>query len=257
MILSGVVRVHVFLRTFLVQSGWNYDRMQHLGFAFAMLPALRHIHTGSEPLKAAAQRHLEYFNTHPYLAPTLIGASIPLEQEVSRGARRPDEVTLFKNGIMGSYGAIGDSFFWAALKPLGGVVAVALILSGAGGFGPLVFVVGYDAIALAVRAYGFFVGAALGPIVVAKLARLDFMGATRRIKIAAAAIAGLTVALWAGWFGRSGPRLPLPDEWPLAAIAFPIAVALAGTARRGLSAAGAAGALAAAAAAFGAWKGVG
>lgn len=257
MILAGAVRVHVFLRTFFLQSGWNYDRMQHLGFAFAMLPALRQIHAGSEPLKGAVQRHLEYFNTHPYLAPTLIGASIPLEAEVQRGTRRPDEVTSFKNGIMGSYGAIGDSFFWAALKPFGGVVAVALILAGAGGFGPLVFVLGFDAVALAVRAYGFFVGAALGPMVVAKLARLDFMRATRRIKLAAAAVAGLTVALWAGWFTRSGPALPFPEEWPAAAVAFPLAVVLAGAARRGVSAAGAAGALAAAAAAFAAWKGVG
>lgn len=256
MSLTAPVRMHVFLRSFLVQAGWNYDRMQHLGFAFAMLPALRRIHTG-EALKAAAQRHLEYFNTHPYLAPALIGASIPLEIEVSRAMRRPDEVTSFKNGIMGSYGAIGDSFFWAALRPLGAVIAIALILVGMGAFGPLVFVLGYDAIALAVRAFGFFKGAALGPIVVAKLARLDFMGATRRIKLASATVAGLTAALWAGWFERSGPAVQLPEEWPVAVIAFPLVVVLAGSARRGVSPAGAAAVLAAGVAVFGAWKGIG
>jgi mannose PTS system EIID component len=256
MSLSAPVRAHVFLRTFLLQAGWNYDRMQHLGFAFAMLPALRRIHKG-EPLKAAAQRHLEYFNTHPYLAPALIGASIPLEIEVASATRRPDEVTSFKNGIMGSYGAIGDSFFWAALRPFGAVVAIALILVGFGAFGPLAFVLGYDAIALAVRAFGFFQGAALGPIVVAKLARLDFMGATRRIKLASAALAGLTAALWSGWYERGGPEVELPEGWPLAVIAFPLVVVLAGSARRGFSPAGAAAVLAAGVAAFGAWKGIG
>lgn len=250
-------RVRVFLRAFLLQAGWNYDRMQHLGFAFALLPALRRIHAPGAALNAAVSRHLEYFNTHPYMAAALIGASIPLEVQVARGERRPDEVTSFKNGIMGSYGAIGDSFFWAALKPLGAVAAVALILAGAGAFGPLAFVLGYDSVALTVRSYAFFKGAVMGPIVVARLARLDFMGATRRIKIAAAALAGLTVALWGGWFERSGPAMPLPEGWPVAAIAFPIAVLLAGTARRGLSPAGAASTLAAAAAGAVAWKGWG
>jgi len=255
MSVSPSIRARCFVRTFLLQAGWNYDRMQHLGFAFALLPALRRIHPSGKPLEAAVSRHLEYFNTHPYMAAALIGASIPLEEQVARGERRPDEVTSFKNGIMGSYGAIGDSFFWAALKPLGGVAAVALVLAGAGGFGPLAFVLGYDAVALSVRSFGFFKGAALGPIVVAKLARLDFMGATRRIKIAAAALAGLTAALWTGWFEREGPALPLPEGWPAAVVAFPIAVLLAGAARRGLSPAGAAGTLAAAAAGAVAWRG--
>lgn len=255
MTLSTSTRIRVFLRTFLLQAGWNYDRMQHLGFAFALLPALRRIHKPGEPLVSAVRRHLEYFNTHPYMGAALIGASIPLEEQVSRGERRPDEVTSFKNGIMGSYGAIGDSFFWAALKPLGGVAAVALILAGAGGFGPLAFVLGYDTVALSVRGYGFFKGATLGPLVVARLARLDFMGATRRIKIAAAALAGMTAALWAGWFERTGPDLNLPEGWPAAAVAFPICVLLAGTARRGLSPASAAGTLAAAAAGVMAWRG--
>lgn len=251
-------RVHGFLRTFFLQGVWNYDRMQNVGFAFSMKPALARLH-GREPasLREALLRHLEYFNTHPYMAAALLGASVRLEEQVASGDRRPDEVTSFKNGIMGSYGAIGDSFFWAALRPLGGVVAVALVLAGAGSAGPLLFVVGYDVIALAVRSYGYFGGVALGPMIVAKLARLDFAGATRRIKMAAAAVAGLAAALWAAWFTSAGPELPLPRDWPLAALAFPAAVGLAGTARRGVSPAGAAGALAALTAAAGAWKGWG
>ena len=251
-------RVHAFLRTFLLQSVWNYDRMQSVGFAFAMLPALRRTFPPRTPaLTAAVQRHLEYFNTHPYMAPALVGASIHLEGQVARSERRPDEVTSFKNGIMGSYGAIGDSFFWAALRPLGGVVAVALILSGAGRSGPMIFVLGFDVIAMIVRGYGFFAGVSVGPMVVAKLARIDFAGSTRRLKMASAMIAGMTAALWASRYQEAGPALPLHEGWPVAVLAFPAAIALAGMARRGVSPAGAAGALAALIAAAGAWKGWG
>ena len=251
-------RVHAFLRTFLLQAVWNYDRMQNVGFAFSMKPALVRLHArDAAPMREAVTRHLEYFNTHPYMATALVGASVSLEEQVARGERRPDEVTSFKNGIMGSYGAIGDSFFWAALKPFGAVIAVALVLTGAGASGPAIFVAGYGLVALAVRTFGFFGGVASGPMIVATLARLDFAGATRRLKMAAAAIAGLSAALWSAWFAADGPGLPLPAEWPLAALAFPTAIGLAGAARRGVSPAGAAGALAALLAAAGAWKGWG
>lgn len=251
-------RVHAFLRTFLLQAVWNYDRMQNVGFAFSMKPALARLHArGTAPMREAVARHLEYFNTHPYMATALVGASVSLEEAVARGERRADEVTSFKNGIMGSYGAIGDSFFWAALRPLGGVVAVALVLGGAGGLGPVVFVLGFDVIALAVRSWGFFGGVAFGPLIVAKLARLDFARSTRRLKMAAAAVAGLSTALWSAWFMSEAPASPLPAGWPLAALAFPVVIVLAGTARRGVSPAGAAGALAAFTAAAGAWKGWG
>ena len=61
-------RVRTFLRHFLLQAGWNYDRMQHLGVASTMLPELRRIHRTPEALQAAALRHLDYFNTQPFMA---------------------------------------------------------------------------------------------------------------------------------------------------------------------------------------------
>lgn len=227
--IARVATLRAFARTFFLQAGWNYDRMQHLGFAFAMRPALERVHPDPEARVAAARRHLEYFNTHPFMAPALIGASLRLEEEVALGQRRPDEVTSFKTGIMGSYGAIGDSFFWAALRPFGAVAATALLLMGFGVWGPLVFVVVFNLVAFLVRSIGFFRGVALGPLVVTKLARFDFAGSTRALKIASAAIAGLCVALWAQRF--PDPTPPLTGE----ALAFPLAVALAGTARRGVS----------------------
>lgn len=246
-------KLNGYLRSYFLQAGWNYDRMQHLGFALAVLPGLRRIYAGDPAgLKSATTRHLEYFNTHSYLAPTLIGAALNLEQEVAAHRRRPDEVTSFKNSIMGSYGAIGDSFFWAALRPFGAVMAVAMILLGAGGWGPAAFVIGFDLLAFAIRTWGFFAGVRLGPPVVARMARVDFSSATRVVKIASAVVAGLVVALWAHGLPAPAADGPVPFlTWQV--LAFPLVVVVAGTARRGVSPAAAAAVLAAGAAA---WKGL-
>ena len=234
-------RFRSFARSWLLQAGWNYDRMQHLGFAFAMMPSLARIFPRPAERGLAVRRHLEYFNTHPFMGAALVGASVRLEEEVAAGRARPDEVVSFKTGIMGSYGAIGDAFFWAAARPLGAVIAVILSLLGAGAWGPAAFVLLYDAIAIPVRAYGFFAGTTIGPMVVAKLARIPFATLTRSFKIASAALSGMAAALWAWhWPGLSRPASE--------AAAFVLLVAVAGSARRGVAPAGLAMLLAAAAA---------
>jgi len=56
----------VWLRQFLLQGCWNYEGMQNVGFAYAILPALREFYSNrpEEGLKAV-KRHLEFFNTQP------------------------------------------------------------------------------------------------------------------------------------------------------------------------------------------------
>jgi PTS system mannose-specific IID component len=203
--------------------------MQHLGVAYTLMPELRRIHSTPEALKAAVLRHLEYFNTQPYMAAPLLGAAVHLEEEIARGAKSPEEVNSFKASIMGSYGAIGDSFFWAACKPLGAELAVIMILLGAGAWGPLIFLLGFDSLALGIRSWGFFAGLKLGPMVVARLARLDFAIATRRLKIAGAMMGGILVALWSHHYRTAGTGLSTEM------ITFPLTVVMAGAARRGVS----------------------
>lgn len=243
-------RARVFARQFLLQAGWNYDRMQHIGVAFALLPELVRIHRRPEAVRAAVLRHLDYFNTQPYMAGPLLGATLRLEEEVAAGTRAPEDVSSFKASIMGSYGAIGDSFFWAALRPLGGVIAIALVLLHAGPLGALVFVVAYDAVAISLRSWGFFTGAAIGPTVVAKLARLDFATATRRLKIAGAMTAGIVAAVWSRQFVSHGSVSP-------SMVALPLLVVTAGAARRGFPTAATALLAVAVAAAANGWIDVG
>ncbi|HSL91490.1 MAG TPA: PTS system mannose/fructose/sorbose family transporter subunit IID, partial [Candidatus Limnocylindrales bacterium] len=60
------VRRSVWRRQFFLQGCWNYEGMQNVGFAYSILPALRHLYAGRpEELTKAIKRHMEYFNTQP------------------------------------------------------------------------------------------------------------------------------------------------------------------------------------------------
>ncbi|MDH3298700.1 MAG: PTS system mannose/fructose/sorbose family transporter subunit IID, partial [Gemmatimonadota bacterium] len=62
-------------RTFSVQGSWNYRTMVAPGVTNALLPLLRRIHEGNpDRLESSVLRHLESFNTHPYLASLAVGA---------------------------------------------------------------------------------------------------------------------------------------------------------------------------------------
>ena len=44
--LSAAARRAVWRRQFLLQGCWNYEGMQNVGFAYAILPALREFYAG-------------------------------------------------------------------------------------------------------------------------------------------------------------------------------------------------------------------
>jgi len=121
------VRRKVWFRQFLLQGCWNYEGMQNVGFAYSILPALRDRYGGRpEEFFRALKRHLEFFNTHPAMAAVILGAVIRLEERVAAGEEDPRAVGTFKVGLMGSLGAIGDSYFWGALKPMASVAGAIL-----------------------------------------------------------------------------------------------------------------------------------
>lgn len=148
----------VWLRQFLLQGCWNYEGMQNVGFAYSMLPALRDRYGGRpEELLKALKRHLEFFNTHPVMAGVILGAALRLEERVAAGEADPRAIGTFKVGLMGSLGAIGDSFFWGALKPMASVAgAILALVHPLLGIGALLLL--YNASHLALRLRGFRAG---------------------------------------------------------------------------------------------------
>ena len=123
------VRRSAWRRQFLLQGCWNYEGMQNVGFAYSILPALRHIYREKpEELTKALKRHLEYFNTQPAMGGVILGAALKLEERAAAGEIDSRDIGTFKVGLMGSLGAIGDAYFWGALRPMASVAGAVLAL---------------------------------------------------------------------------------------------------------------------------------
>ena len=183
--------LRVLWRSFFLQASTNYERMQNVGFAFCILPALTCLYKG-DALKQAMARHLEFFNSHPYMAASLLGATARLEEDICAGTAQPDEVRSFKTCMMGPMAAIGDTFFWASLKPFAASLAAVGVLAGVT-WAPFVFLALYNLFHLTLRIYGLVGGYRLRQQVVESLYQINLVRFSDRSHHLAALCVGFCV----------------------------------------------------------------
>jgi len=211
--LTTRVRREVWLRQFLLQGCWNYEGMQNVGFAYAILPALREFYANrpEERLKAV-KRHLEFFNTQPAMGAVILGAAVRLEERVASGEADPRAIGTFKVGLMGSLGAIGDSFFWGALRPMASVAGVLLaMLHPLLGIGALLLL--YNSAHLALRWRGFAAGMEGPEGAVGWLKGAALNVRTEDRKLLAAILGGAYAGAFAGRFAVHGGGAPQALAW--------------------------------------------
>src|SRR5437773_5720623 len=113
----------VFWRSLFLQASWNPRGMQNVGFADAIAPALEELYPDPAERAKAAARHLEFFNCHPYLAAAILGGAVRLEERVAAGEASPQSVSSFKSTLGPPFAALGDGFFWLALRPTSALAA--------------------------------------------------------------------------------------------------------------------------------------
>ena len=128
--LSKQDRRSVALRSTFLQGSWNYERMQNGGWCFAMIPAIKKLYTNKEDQKAALKRHLEFFNTHPYVA-------LPQVDDAA--------IQGVKVGMMGPLAGVGDPVFWFTARPMLGALGASLAMGGSI-LGPILFFVLWNVI---------------------------------------------------------------------------------------------------------------
>ena len=147
--LSKSDRQKVWWRSTFLQGSWNYERMQNLGWAYSLIPAIKKLYTKKEDQAAALERHLEFFNTHPYVAAPIMGVTLALEEERANGTDIDDAaIQGVKIGMMGPLAGIGDPVFWFTVRPILGALGASLAASG-NLVGPLLFFFGWNAIRMA------------------------------------------------------------------------------------------------------------
>lgn len=149
----------VFLRSNLFQGSWNFERMQALGFCFSMIPVIRRLYPeNSEERKQAIKRHLEFFNTHPYVAAPVLGVTMAMEEQRANGADIDDgAINGIKVGLMGPLAGVGDPIFWGTVRPVFAALGAGIAMSGSL-LGPILFFILFNLVRLLTRYYGVSYG---------------------------------------------------------------------------------------------------
>lgn len=103
----------LFWRSFALEGSFNYEKMQALGFAWAMFPAIKlYCKTPQEQVEAL-KRHTAFFNITPNICTFSLGMAASMEKEyVEKKDMDPSTINAVKVSLMGPLSGIGDSFFW-------------------------------------------------------------------------------------------------------------------------------------------------
>ena len=103
--------------------------MQNGGWCYAIIPAIKRLYTTKEEQAAALKRHLEFFNTQPYVASPVMGVTLALEEDRANGAPVEDQaIQGVKVGMMGPLAGVGDPVFWFTLRPILAALGASLAM---------------------------------------------------------------------------------------------------------------------------------
>ena len=114
---------------FALQYGWNYEKMQGLGYTYVIMPALKRLYKNDpEKMKKALKMQLSYFNTTPAMAHLIVGADMALEEEL--GIESEETVMAVKTGLMGPLAGVGDTLFIAIYRAIVFSIAAYIAMQG-------------------------------------------------------------------------------------------------------------------------------
>ncbi|WP_155288041.1 PTS system mannose/fructose/sorbose family transporter subunit IID [Lacticaseibacillus zhaodongensis] len=158
-------RFHVMWRTQFLQGSWNYERMQNGGWCYSLIPAIKKLYTKKDDQIAALKRHMEFYNTHPYVSSPVTGVVLALEEDRANGAPVTDvAIQGVKVGMMGPLAGVGDPVFWFTMRPILGALGASMAITGSI-MGPIIFFVVWNIIRLAVlwysQEFGYRAGSAI------------------------------------------------------------------------------------------------
>lgn len=122
-------------RSLINQAGFNYERMQNIGFTATIGPALEKIYKNDKKkLAEVTKDNLEFINTHNVLVPYLEGLMLSLYE----GGEDSETVKKIKISLFGPLAGVGDAIFWFTLMPIMSGICASLADQGSV-LGPILY----------------------------------------------------------------------------------------------------------------------
>ncbi|MBU5592455.1 PTS mannose transporter subunit IID [Clostridium sp. MSJ-4] len=185
----------MFIRSNFHQGSWNFERMQALGYCYSMIPVIKRLYEGEER-KEALKRHLEFFNTHPFVTAPILGVTAAMEEEKANGAPIDGgSINGVKIGLMGPLAGVGDPIFWGTLRPVLAALGASLAMGGSI-LGPIVFFLLFNAMRLGIRWGGIKYGYTKGTEIISDMAGNRLQKLTEGASILGLFVMGALVAKW-------------------------------------------------------------
>lgn len=112
---------------FFMHAGFNYEKMQGLGYGYAIMPALKKLYKGKE-LEEAAKSHIQFYNTNVTSGALILGANLAMEEQLGHEGR--DTVSSFKTALMGPLAGVGDAIIGVIPSTILGSIAAYSAIEG-------------------------------------------------------------------------------------------------------------------------------
>ncbi|NLC42081.1 MAG: PTS system mannose/fructose/sorbose family transporter subunit IID [Erysipelothrix sp.] len=130
------------------ETCYNYERLQALGTANAMIPIIKRLYD-EEDYSEEMAKYMVFFNTEPSFMGTVIhGIAAAMEEKRANGEEVSDEdINSVRLALMGPLAGIGDVVSQSIVYPVLAGIAIQLALAG-NLFGPILFEVCYKVIML-------------------------------------------------------------------------------------------------------------
>lgn len=131
------------------ETCYNYERLQAMGRANAMVPIVRRLYDTKEKQAEELKKYMVFFNTEPSFIGTVIhGIDASMEEQRANGADvTAEDINAVRTGLMGPMAGIGDTVSQGIIYPILAGIACSLALAG-NVAGPILFEVAYKVLML-------------------------------------------------------------------------------------------------------------
>lgn len=165
----------LFWRSIPYEHSWNYERMGHIGFMWALMPILRKLYPQDADFKAALKRHMELYNVTPYISTLPMSIAAAMEEvNATDDSFDTSAISNVKLALMGPLSGVGDAFYWGTLRILATGVGTSLALQGSI-LGPILFLLVFNVPHYIIRYLLTFVGYRFGSDMISKVQESGIM----------------------------------------------------------------------------------